>query len=65
MAALRRCRWVGRTCFAPDEQALYFAYDVLATNYPGWGLNEIRQMTQRQRSHFLKVIQWKRDRQRV
>jgi hypothetical protein len=52
---------VGGICFAPDEQRIYLDYDIIATNYPGWGLNEIRAMSARQRQYWLKLIRWKRE----
>jgi hypothetical protein len=35
---------------------------VIANNYPGWSLNEIRAMPQRQREYWLKMIRWKKER---
>jgi len=34
---------------------------VIALNYPGWNLTEIRAMTMRQRNYWLKMIRWKKD----
>lgn len=55
----------GVICFNPDEQSLYLDIEVIASNYPGWQLNEIRAMSSRQREYWLKMIKWKRDKQRV
>lgn len=55
-------RSAGRTSFAPSEQALYLNYDVIALNYPGWNLTEIRAMTMRQRKYWFAMIRWKRER---
>jgi hypothetical protein len=41
---------------------MYIDYDVIAANYPGWNLSEIRAMTLRQRTYWLRMIKWKRDR---
>jgi hypothetical protein len=50
--------------FVPNEQALYVNYDVIASNYSGWTLSEIRAMTGRQRNYWLKMISWKREKSR-
>ena len=52
-------------CFSPSEQTLYLDYEVIASNYPGWQLNEIRSMSARQRQYWLAMIKWKREKQRV
>jgi hypothetical protein len=57
--------WDGWTSFVPNEQALYVNYDVIASNYTGWSLSEIRAMTMRQRTYWLKMIHWKRERARA
>lgn len=54
--------WAGPTSFAPNEQALYVTYDVIASNYSGWTLSEIRAMTMRQRNYWQAMLRWKRDR---
>lgn len=55
----------GEISFAPREQRLYLDYDAIASNYIGWGLNEIRAMSARQREYWLKLIKWKQDKYRV
>ena len=52
---------LGGCSFVPDEQALYLQYDYLSMIYPGWTLTEIRLMTRRQRSYWLKLAKWKRE----
>jgi hypothetical protein len=54
--------WAGPTSFVPNEQALYVIYDVIASNYSGWTLSEIRAMTTRQRKFWQDMLRWKRDR---
>jgi hypothetical protein len=55
----------GATSFGSNEQALYLNYDTIAAAYPGWNLSEIRQMSNRQRTYWLNLIKWRRDRARV
>jgi hypothetical protein len=55
----------GAICFSPDEQTLYLDIEVIASNYPGWQLNEIRSLSARQRQYWLAMIKWKRDKARV
>jgi hypothetical protein len=55
----------GETSFAPKEQHLYIDYEVIASSYVGWSLNEIRGMSARQREYWLKMIVWKREKTRV
>jgi hypothetical protein len=55
----------GSTSFARNEQNLYFAYEKIALNYPGWGLSDIRGLTVRERICWLKLIDWRRDKVRV
>jgi hypothetical protein len=55
----------GAICFSPSEQNLYLDYEVIANNYPGWQLNEIRLLSARQRQYWLAMIKWKREKQRV
>ena len=55
----------GAICFSPNEQNLYLDYEVIANNYPGWQLNEIRLLSARQRQYWLAMIKWKREKQRV
>ena len=54
----------GGICFGPKEQILYRIYDVIASNYIGWGLDEIRAMSARQREYWLAMIRWKREKER-
>jgi hypothetical protein len=60
----KRWAWGGVISFVPNDQALYVNYDVIASNYSGWTLSEIRAMTGRQRNYWLKMITWKRERAR-
>jgi hypothetical protein len=62
VAANSESFWVGGTSFVPNDQALYIDYDVIAANYPGWNLSEIRAMTLRQRDFWLRMIKWKKAR---
>ena len=50
----------GPTSFVPSEQANYLTYEVIAMNYPGWALDEIRSMNGRQRRFWMAMIEWKR-----
>lgn len=53
--------WDGATCFAPDLQALYLEYDLLANTYTGWGLNELKSLTFRERQYWKRLIAWRRE----
>jgi hypothetical protein len=35
-------------------------YDTIAREYPGWGLEEIRGMSSRERINWLSLIKWRR-----
>lgn len=62
MGVIKPSAWAGLTSFAPNEQALYITYDVIAFGYPGWNLSEIRALTVRQREYWVRMIRWKKDR---
>jgi hypothetical protein len=51
--------------FGLDLQTLYVDYDVISTGWPGWTLADIRNMTHRERKHWLRMMRWKRERQNV
>ena len=57
--------WLGGPVSTLTSRSLYIDYEVIATNYTGWALSEIRAMSARQREYWLKMIKWKRDRVRV
>jgi len=38
---------------------------VIAQAYPGWGLEEIRNLSVRQRNWWLAIIEWKKNQIRV
>lgn len=44
---------------------MYLDYEVIASEYRGWPLSEIRGMSSRQREYWLNMIKWKRERVRV
>lgn len=55
------CPWDGRTCFAPDLQALYLEYDLIGTTYQGWGLQELKSLSYRERQYWKSLIAWRRE----
>ena len=56
---------VGPTSFVRSEQTNYINYAVIAQAYPGWSLDEIRNLNVRQRTWWLALIEWKKDQARV
>jgi len=38
---------------------LTLLYDALARKYPGWTLNEIRDLTVRERENWLEILRWR------
>lgn len=37
------------------------AYDLIAREYPGWGINEIKNMARRERDYWLSMMKWRRN----
>jgi hypothetical protein len=35
-------------------------YDLIAREYPGWGITEIKNLTRRERDHWLSLMKWRR-----
>jgi hypothetical protein len=43
-------------------QTLYLEYDMLAMTYSGWGLNELKSLTYRERQYWKRLNSWRRER---
>ncbi len=38
---------------------LQIQYDTLCRYYPGWSLDEVRLLTQRERDNWIRIIRWR------
>jgi hypothetical protein len=61
----RSSPWAGLTCFALDLQTLYLDYDLFSREYPGWGLSDMKALTQRERRYWRTMIAWRRERRGI
>lgn len=52
----------GLISFAPDLQTLYLDYDLFSREYTGWGLSDVKKLSQRERRYLKSLIAWRKER---